>query len=327
MPDDDPCDNVVLVHQEHLEGISDDARENIENLAVPTVHEELLGTGMLISSAPDEKVANLGTCLDHAEASESCAVGQGHASGGEIQIGDGEPGVTVPEDLKHKLKELPLHIKLALRRDLALEPFEVALRSLEASGPYEAVAQLMAEAGDETSVARLRDVLGRSFSCWCFSRQANRLDCAQSAFGTDEVRRALLQSLCKVPEEGSVASVVRRHVGRDKFRDVYQLGKPLLMLLLGAAPDEPGVLPMPSTSRPAPNPQAKVSKLKKKPAAQATVTKSQTKNASDSSSDSVDVRMANGKRKKANATMKFLEEFRAKRKRLREVIESDHPCL
>lgn len=260
------------------------------------LHVQGLNADIQISSVGEQSAATIQAALEKNESNDENPARQGQ-------------GDEAPDELRAALEALPRHVQLALRRDLAITPFEVALRTLQESGPYEAAVEAMTEAGDEVSVRQLHGILGRNCTCWCFSRLANKLDTAHNALKNDDVRSSLLQALRRVPEEGPVSAAVKRHVDKDRFDDVYKVERSLLMLWLGAAPDEQGVLPGPGSK----------AKTKPRGKAKAKAKAQDGKGEDEAPLDSEEARMSKKQRKRENnATLKFLEEFRAKRQRLRE---------
>jgi len=85
--------------------------------------------------------------------------------------------------LHSSLEALPRPSLLELRRDLALGPFDEALRRLSDSGrceraSSEATCEALREAGEEASVEALAAVLGLKSHCWGFSKNAEAVDAA-----------------------------------------------------------------------------------------------------------------------------------------------------
>jgi len=148
--------------------------------------------------------------------------------------------------LHSSLEALPRPSLLELRRDLALGPFDEALRRLSDSGrceraSSEATCEALREAGEEASVEALAAVLGLHRHCWGFSKNAEAVDAACHALKVllqpDKV--ALLEAL---KQGAAFCASVKRHLGKHDGQALMKLGKPRVMWLLGAEPDEPATV-------------------------------------------------------------------------------------
>jgi len=159
---------------------------------------------------------------------------------------EAEAPATTNGPLHSALEALPRLMLLELRRDLALGPFDEALRRLGDSGrcetaPSEAACEALRDVGEEASVEALAAVLGLRRHCWGFTQNADAVDAACHSL------KALLQpdkmALLEALKHGAAfCGSVKRHLGKHDGQALMKLGKPRVMWLLGADPDDPATV-------------------------------------------------------------------------------------
>jgi len=159
---------------------------------------------------------------------------------------EAEAPATTNGPLHSALEALPRLMLLELRRDLALGPFDEALRRLGDSGrcetaPSEAACEALRDVGEEASVEALAAVLGLRRHCWGFTQNADAVDAACHSL------KALLQpdkmALLEALKHGAAfCGSVKRHLGKHDGQSLMKLGKPRVMWLLGADPDDPATV-------------------------------------------------------------------------------------
>ncbi|CAE8599684.1 unnamed protein product [Polarella glacialis] len=145
-------------------------------------------------------------------------------------------------ELRASLAALPRSSLLCFRRDLALHPFDEALRRFSEtstlSEPSTATAAaLISEEGGQVSAKALGNTLGGDLRCWPFEPHAEAIDAAQRSLATllEDGRQALLAAL---RQGDAFCSAVKKHMGRADGKALMALGKPRSMWLLGAGPEE-----------------------------------------------------------------------------------------
>lgn len=160
------------------------------------------------------------------------------------------PGADSEEraQLVKMLRPLPRPAQLVLRRGLAMETLDEAVRLLPAEAlrslPAETAARLperLRAAGDALCADVLTSVLG--LRCWTAAAGAEALAAAGANLRTllPAGRTALLADLAR--DERGFCAVVRKHVGKAESKGLLQLGRPRTMWLLGAAAEEGGAEP------------------------------------------------------------------------------------
>ena len=157
-------------------------------------------------------------------------MGRGQKRKADCDLPDASPD----QEVVKKLTELPRQTLLALRRDLALEPFDSALRCLDgASG----MTELLLEVPHERVAKSLTAALGGSTWCWSFSSTSAAVDGARKALGTmlEEGQQKLLSSL---RGGSSFSAAVKMHSSKRDGQPLLRLGKTRVMWLLGANPEE-----------------------------------------------------------------------------------------
>lgn len=233
----------------------------------------------------------------------------------EKQAG-GEGGGPAPDDeqlqaLRSSLGALTQEQLLALRRDLALEPFAEALRRFRGAGPFEAAADALAEAGEDASVQALAAALGGSAKSWRFTQDVEAVDASRAALEAlpESGRAALREALGR---GDAFCSAVKKHLGRRDGVALMKLGRPRALLLLGAQPGDPGTRPEEPGERPRKRRRRHGSKKGSAEAASAGEASEEAEESDDDSEEEEAPRKA-GRGGKNNATMKFLEALREKR--------------
>lgn len=147
------------------------------------------------------------------------------------------------ERLRAAIEALPLAVLWALRRDLAMGPFDKALHGLHfAGGPAgAAAAALLAESGDAAASRTLGTVLGPGSRCWLYSSQMEAVIAGQAVLDSlpREDRAALLEAL---HSSNSFCATVREHLGRRLGAALLKLGRVRVAWLLGADAGDPVVV-------------------------------------------------------------------------------------
>ena len=239
------------------------------------------------------------------QSTASKPMGRGQKRKADCDLPDASPD---PEVVA-KLTELPRQALLAFRRDLALEPFDSALRCLDTSGC--GMTELLLEVPQERVAKSLTAALGGSTWCWSFSSTSAAVDGARKALGTmlEEGQQKLLSSL---RGGSSFSASVKMHSSKRDGQPLLRLGKTRVMWLLGANPEEgdDGAQAQ-STVQRKKRRRGRPAKAAKGADAAAAEGHEPDSSLSESESGSEDKNEANSK--KGGATLAFLESLRAKR--------------
>ncbi|CAE7436024.1 eprA1 [Symbiodinium necroappetens] len=231
-------------------------------------------------------------------------MGRGQKRKADCDLPDASPD----QEVVKKLTELPRQTLLAFRRDLALEPFDSALRRLDGTS---GMTELLLEVPHERVAKSLTAALGGSTWCWSFSSTSAAVDGARKALGTmlEEGQQKLLSSL---RGGSSFSASVKMHSSKRDGQPLLRLGKTRVMWLLGANPEEgdDGAQAQNTVQRKKRR-RGRPAKAAKGADAAAAADHQPESSLSESQSASEDKNEANSK--KGGATLAFLASLRAKR--------------
>jgi len=227
---------------------------------------------------------------------------------------------------------------LTLRRDLAIAPFDEALRALDEAGSYRDLATALQKAGEASAVEALVEVLSaarpspfaegaprqrRSMRCWSFAECASDVGAGRASVCElpAEKRSALLEALRR---GDAFCGSLKRSMGKAGSASLMKLGRSRTMWLLGASPDDPHTLE--AVAKPQAAGQGR--KRRRRGSRRGQETADVVMSGSEAESeDPMDSDLEEDKaapqekatpqasaKKKQSATMAFLEELRKKRK-------------